>query len=172
MRKKTPLLASMACALAVGGAASSYATTLEKMSVRDLAQSAELIVVGTPTSAEYARQAGQIVTLTTFEVSGDALGGAPATVTVVTPGGRISQGKIQGSEIVAGAPAFAGGRQVMLFLNADENAGYSVTGFNQGLFSVDNGAVKLPQEVGGLMSVDDAFSLVRNARASSSEIVE
>jgi hypothetical protein len=152
-------------ALALISTAPVSATTLEEMTLADMAQSAEIVVVGTPIDAEFVTQDGQTFTHTTFAVSADAFGGAPSTVTVKTPGGRSTLGRLQVSEVVAGAPAFAGGQEAMLFLNKAEGGAYEVAGFNQGYFGVTNGAVHLAPSDGGATAIANAMEQVRKARA-------
>ena len=124
----------MAIALALASTAA-HATTLEQMTMSDMAKTAEFVVVGTAVDAETVRENGQTYTHTTFSISDDVFGGAPRTVTVVTPGGTVSTGKIKVAEVVAGSPMFLEGQPAMLFLNEADGGDYQVTGFNQGYFS-------------------------------------
>ena len=65
--------------------------------------------------------------------------GTPAArVTVVVPGGVV--GPI--GQRVDGAPAFAKGEEVVVFLSAAEAGAFRVTGLAQGKFSVRDGAAQ------------------------------
>lgn len=164
MLKQKLIIAGIATAFALAVAVPVAATTLEKMSMNTMAKSADIVVVGTPTGSVVTRENGQILTKTTFSVSGDVFGDAPSTVTVVTPGGRVNVGKLQGSEIVAGTPIFPGNLDVMLFLEETDSGEYAVAGFNQGYFSVSGGEVLLAPSDGGATQITDAFELIRQAR--------
>lgn len=143
------------------------ATTFEKMSMVELAQSADLVVIGEAISTESLRENGQVVTRTTFDVMASATGSGPKTVTVETPGGRFTRGKIIASEVVAGAPTFFTGSQAMLFLSEGEGGRFSIVGFNQGLFAVNDGSVAFAPADGGVMAMSKALSVVQGMRSSA-----
>lgn len=169
MQRRVIKLTGLVSVLALLGSASTFATTLQKMSMEEMAQSADIVVVGLPVDAVVVREQGRIVTQTTFTVSADAFGGAPTTVTVSAPGGMMKIGKVQGAEVVAGAPAFAGGNESMLFLNESSDGVYEVTGFNQGAFGVADGEVMFAPSDGGATEVSMALEKVRKARNANAK---
>lgn len=154
---------------------SANATTLNKLSFNEVVNQSAACVVGKVQSVESVTRNGQVMTLTTFSVSSTAFGNVGQTVTVETAGGRSTMGRLLVNEVVAGTPRFFNNQENLLFLSAPNAAGeYSVVGFNQGRFSVNPagaGLVTLPiNNEAELMSVDNAFSVIRAARAGSSDL--
>lgn len=112
------------------------ATTVQRMSNRDLALQAEAIMIGTVSSVRAAWEGRTLVTLATVAVR-ETLKGAPVeTATIALPGGVDANRKIPIAMTYAGAPTMKVGEDVFLFLAHDDNGGYTVLGFSQGKFSV------------------------------------
>ena len=86
----------------------------------------------------------------------------------MTPGGRYNNGKISVSEVHAGSPVFLAGTQSMLFLNDSGSNEYSIVGYMQGVYTVnetpEGAAVQLPSSAGGPVAIDDALAIARDAR--------
>jgi hypothetical protein len=131
----------VSCAVAVAllvSTASVWATTARRMSNRDLAVEAEVIVIGKAGESRPAWQGRTLVTLVTVTIA-DALKGSPGeTLTVALPGGVDLNRRIPVGMTFAGAPTLKPGEDVFLFLTRDEAVagGYVVLGFSQGKFSI------------------------------------
>ena len=124
-----------ALALIVLSAAASFsaqATTIERMSLAQMAGGAQLIVRGHCVGNSVGWDAGEIWTFTTFEVDEVWSGTAPARITVRLLGGR--EGNITSS--VFGVPRFMPGEEVVLFLERTSRADYSIVSWSQGTFRV------------------------------------
>jgi hypothetical protein len=131
----------VACTVAVAllvFSASVWATTARRMSNRDLAVEADVIVIGKAGESRPAWQGRTLVTLVTVTIA-DALKGSPGeTLTVALPGGVDLNRRIPVGMTFAGAPTLKPGEDVFLFLTRDEAVagGYVVLGFSQGKFSI------------------------------------
>ena len=162
--------------VALLSATAANATSLDQLSFDEIVNQSAACVVGKVVSSESVKRNGQVVTLTTFSVSNTAFGNVSQTVTVETAGGKSKLGRLQVSEVVAGAPRFFTNQESLLFLSTANTAGeYKLMGFNQGLFSVNPTGVgvdfvTLPINEGEQMSVDSALSVIRAARATSSDL--
>jgi hypothetical protein len=118
-----PILAALA--------GSGQATTLRKLSTRDLLVRSDLIIVGKVLSTEsrWLFPIGMIVTDVTFSVERRAKGGpGPSTIVVRNPGGRV--GDV--AQDVDGVPAFAPGDEVLLFLDRLSDGVNVLMGLSQG----------------------------------------
>lgn len=124
--------------LVAAGAVDLHATTARKMSNRDLAEQAQIIVIGQAAGIRPAWEGRTLVTLATVNVTERIKGDPGDTVTVALPGGIDANRKVPLAMTFAGAPTIAPGEEVFLFLGRDENisSGYVVLGFAQGKFSV------------------------------------
>lgn len=146
------------------------ATTLDKMTLREQAKEAEIGVLATATGATTEVKGGAVYTLTTFDVTGVAFGEAGRTITVRTPGGARPNAAIRVSEVVPGAPTFLSGTTNLLLLD-EANGTYEVVGFNQGVFGVSDVSgtkrVMLPEDHGGSVSVQEAFSILNDERSAA-----
>jgi len=116
------------------GAAPALGAEAVALSVEGLARSSDAVVRGqvrktTPTLSADGRR---IFTLVDVEVASTWRGQAAATVRVIVPGGIM--GAI--GQRVDGAPSFAEGEEVVVFLNRAEAGGHRVAGLAQGKFSV------------------------------------
>ena len=151
------------------------ATTLEKADFKSLVQDAVACVVAETESVSYEMRNGAPVTRTTFNVTKTAFGSTPTTLSVVTPGGKLSNAKISMAEVNAGVPRFFNGASNVLLL--DQAGGeYVITGYSQGVFdafSTPQGVmVRLPESQGGITPVDEAIAVINNARSTQAQPIE
>jgi hypothetical protein len=104
------------------------------LSVEELARSSDAVVRGQVRgmTATLSSDGRRIFTLVDLEVSATWRGDAGKTVKVIVPGGIV--GDI--GQRVDGAPTFAEGEEVVVFLNSAEAGGHRVAGLSQGKFSV------------------------------------
>lgn len=104
------------------------------LSVEALASSTDSVVRGRvlQRSATTSEDGRRVFTLVDVEVSDTWRGSAPRTVRVIVPGGVV--GNI--GQRVEGAPAFAEGEEVVVFLHRAEAGGFRVAGLAQGKYSV------------------------------------
>ncbi len=116
-------------------ATTASATTLERMSVAKMTQSAQLVVRAQCVANSSAWDGGEIWTFTSFEVE-DAWKGAPAgaaqQVVVRLLGGSV--GNL--SSTVSGVPRFRPGEEVILFLQPTARGDFSIVSWVQGTFRI------------------------------------
>jgi hypothetical protein len=124
--------------LVVAGVVELQATTARRMSNRDLAEQAQVIIIGQATSVRPAWEGRTLVTLVTVNVAERIKGEPGDAVTVALPGGVDANRKVPVAMTFAGAPTITPGEEVFLFLGRDDDvsSGYVVLGFSQGKFSV------------------------------------
>jgi hypothetical protein len=165
----------MVGAVAAMLATTASATTLKKLTFREKAKEAEVGVLATVTGSETELVDGAVYTLTTFQVSDIAFGDAPQTITVRTEGGSRPGALIRVSETVAGSPTFISGSTNLLLLDETDGA-YEVVGFNQGVFGafdVDGSKrILFPEDKGGIVTVDEAFSILNDERSADEQIAQ
>jgi hypothetical protein len=111
------------------------ATTLERMSVAKMTQSAQLVVRAQCLANSSGWDGGEIWTFTSFEVE-DAWKGAPSgaaqQVIVRLLGGSV--GNLSSS--VSGVPRFRPGEEVILFLQPTARGDFSIVSWVQGTFRI------------------------------------
>lgn len=112
--------------------ATATATTLARMSVAEMAQASQVIVRARCLANSAGWDAGEIWTLTSFEVEEVWRGAAPARITVRLLGGRA--GSVTSS--VSGIPRFRPGEDVVLFLEPTARGDFSVVSWEQGTFRI------------------------------------
>jgi hypothetical protein len=128
----------VAIALLTGSPAVTQATTVERLTLEDLATRSQNIVQGTVRgSRSYWSPNGKLIlTDTTIEVSESMKGQSSRTVQVTTVGGRIGDTVLH----VGGMPAFVPGESTIVFTQRS-NGYHTVLGMSQGKFTVSNGEV-------------------------------
>lgn len=147
------------------------ATTMKKMSIEEIVQTASACVVAKAKNAKQVYENGAMVTLTTFEVTDTAFGNTPQLITVRTDGGSRQLTKISTTEVVAGTPQFFTNDTSMLFLNENSaSSDYSVVGVSQGMFPVVDSAVNLPENEGKTMKVKEAIKLMSTRKNSGKKL--
>jgi hypothetical protein len=104
------------------------------LSVEALARSSDAVVRGQVRriSTTITPDGRRVFTLVDVEVTSSWRGGAPRAIQLIVPGGEA--GDI--GQRVDGAPAFAEGEEVVVFLHRAEAGGWRVAGLAQGKFSV------------------------------------
>ncbi len=128
--------ASVGVAVFAACCCSLHATTIEKMSLAQLAQVAPVIVRARCVSITTEWDAGDIWTLTTFNVLETWKGTSGAAVsdmiTVRLLGGRVGDLTSQ----ISGVPRFRPGEEVVLFLQSTSRGDLSVVSWEQGTFRI------------------------------------
>lgn len=128
----------VAIALLTGSPAVTEATTVERLTLEDLASRSQTIVQGTVRgSRSYWSPDGKLIlTNTTIEVSESIKGQSARSVEVTTVGGRIGDTVLH----VGGMPTFLPGESTIIFTQRS-NGYVTVLGMSQGKFTVANGQV-------------------------------
>jgi len=109
-----------------------WATTLARLSLDQLAASADAVAQVRCTAVESRWENGSIWTVTTFDVAETWKGNLPAQVTVRLPGGRV--GHLTAA--VDGTPKFTPGDEEVVFLQRLPASGFSVAGWVEGTFRI------------------------------------
>jgi hypothetical protein len=130
----------LVCLLVLLAAAPARAMLAVPATVEDLTRSSDAVVRGkvASVSARWSEDQRRIFTYVEVERASVWRGAAPARVTVLVPGGVV--GNI--GQRVDGAPGFAKGEEVVVFLSSAEVGAFRVTGLAQGKFSVQSGAAR------------------------------
>ncbi len=124
---------TVACAaLTFSAASAAGATTIERMTLAKMAQAAPVIVRARCAGNTVVRAAGEIWTLTSFDVTEKWRGKVPSEINVRLLGGSL--GKI--TSHVSGVPRFHTGEDVLLFLEPTKRGDFSVVSWEQGTFRI------------------------------------
>jgi hypothetical protein len=110
------------------------------MSMEQMAQGATVIVIGECTGTQSQWAGRNLYTLATVLVTESLKGAPPQNVTVAIPGGIDGNRRFPIAMTYAGAPQFALGEEVVIFLDDTQSEipnTYAVMGFSQGKFSVN-----------------------------------
>jgi hypothetical protein len=146
--------AAILLALLPAGRAQLHATTLARMDVRELARQSAYIARARCMNTASQSAAGQVWTLSTFVVTEAWKGNPPSPFTVRLPGGQAAGLRVT----VEGAPRFAAGEDVVLFLTPDSSRGMSIISWAQGTFRVRRnprtGDAVVVQDTAGLQVLD------------------
>jgi hypothetical protein len=130
MRTRRQLLFTATAMLSM--ATTMRATTLARMSLDQLAASADAVAHVRCDSAKSQWENGAIWTVTTFHVVESMKGDLPSQVTVRLPGGRV--GHLTAT--VDGTPRFHVGDEAVVFLERSRAGGFSVAGWVEGTFRI------------------------------------
>jgi hypothetical protein len=136
MTPRSALRALLVAALLLGLPAA--ATTMLKMGLPELAQTADTVIHGTVRRVE-SRWSGdrrRIITDVEIEVTEALKGQAGSTVLVIQPGGRVGDT----GQIVHGMASFTEGEEVVVFLDRRGSRAFQVTGLAQGKYQVRRSA--------------------------------
>lgn len=109
-----------------------HATTLARMSLAKISQTAKVIVRARCLANETAWDAGEIWTFTSFEVQETWSGSAPSRIVVRLLGGKL--GNLTSS--VPGIPRFRPDEEVVLFLEPAGRGDFSIVRWEQGTFRI------------------------------------
>jgi len=107
-------------------------TTLERMTLSQLATAAQSIARVRCTGSASRREAGSIWTFTDFTVEETFKGAPGAQVTIRLPGGR--DGHL--TETVEGAPRFVPGEEAIVFLERTRSGDWSISAWAEGTFRI------------------------------------
>lgn len=121
------------------------ATTIQKLSDRQMVNAADLVVVGKCVQMKSEWIGRNLVTRYTFQVNEVWSGSAATQVDVIVPGGADASRKFPVATVYPGAPIFMPNEQAVLLLseiNELAAGNFSVVGFNQGRFTVGIPAVQ------------------------------
>jgi hypothetical protein len=110
----------------------SPATTLQQLTLADLATKSTFIVRGTLQPSYTARRGSVIYTHYTAQVNEVWKGTASTPIDVAVPGGALNGI----SQVYSGAPTFTSGQDYVVFLWTSPGGLTQVMGLSQGLFSV------------------------------------
>ena len=108
------------------------ATTLVHLSVEQMARAAEVVVRARCVANETGWDAGEIWTVTTFQIEETWKGAPPAVIIVRLLGGRAENL----TSTVDGVPRFHAGEDVVLFLERTRRGDFSIVSWMQGTFRV------------------------------------
>ena len=129
------------------------ATTLEQMTLSDLTQQSEKIVIGTVIAQESHWKNGGVETLVEVAVTDTLKGSESTSVRVAVAGGSapIASNGIAVAEISADSPVFIQDSEVVLFLTGSSDV-MQIVGYSQGFMPVldqaAGKAVSLPNTTG------------------------
>jgi hypothetical protein len=128
------LLTALACAACLAAAAAASATTLVPATLTDVVNGSQLIVHGRVSDVEARTTADRrsIYRVVTLTVDDALKGGVGRTVTFRVPGGQMGRYR----RVVVGAPSFAVGEEVVVFLRGGGAAIPSLVGLSQGVYKV------------------------------------
>jgi hypothetical protein len=136
-------LRTLVCVLFAFATIDLAATTARQLSNEELANTADIIVIGRCTDVRPVWENPRtLVTVATVTVTERLKGETPDTISVALPGGIDANRRIPIAVMSAGAPQMRDGEDVFLFLtrSAAVASGHVVLGFSQGKFSiVDDG---------------------------------
>ncbi len=108
------------------------ATTLKRMTVREMTQAAELVVRARCVESAAKWDDGEIWTFTRFEIEEAWKGSAPGQIVVRLLGGTTAEL----TSSVDGVPRFHAGEEVVLFLAPTSRGDYSIVSWMQGTFRI------------------------------------
>ena len=131
----------LVCSLAFAAGA----TTLVRMDLNALANSAEIIVRARCVHSETRWESETIWTFDDFTVLETFKGAPPQTLRVRLPGGRINHTEVR----VEGVPIFTNGEELILFVEKTSAGDYGVTSWAQGTFRIHHeksGDARLTQD--------------------------
>lgn len=116
----------------IGIAARSEATTLQRMSLDQLAQAADTVVRARCVGSAARWENGAIWTFSEFEVVERFRGEAPSRIRIRLPGGRIGGVATRVEDV----PQFRAGDEAVLFLEAQRDGSYGVTAWVEGTLRI------------------------------------
>ena len=122
------------------------------LSLEDMAKQSDVIAIGTCLDTRSVWVDQSLVTVATVSVSETLKGTESADLTVALPGGVDANRKFPVAMSYPGAPRLTPGEDAFLFLtaNSEFGAGYVVSGFSQGKFSIvkdENGEQVVSQDL-------------------------
>lgn len=157
-RRNSWSLRAPAAAFLVGllglGLTQLHATTLARMDLRELARQSAYIARARCVNTTGQSSSRLIWTLSTFVVTEAWKGNPPSPFTIRLPGGEAAGRRVT----VEGAPQFAVGEEVVLFLSTDTGRQMTIVSWAQGTFRIHRnprtGAMDAVQDTAGLQVLD------------------
>lgn len=147
------------CGLLAAAAGATPPSVVIPLFFSEVAQQAELIVVGTVTGST-CRHAGGGATIHTYVTLGDLVvhkGTAPATLILQFDGGQVGDDRLW----VPGMPSLLRGQRYLLYIAKNGTSASPIVGFDQGAFSVEaTGGREILRNLKGLELIgirDDRF---------------
>jgi hypothetical protein len=142
MRNKKTICGLIATLLAICLLANgACATTIARMNLSELAQSAQIVVRARCDGSQSQLAGGSIWTLYDFTVLETLEGAPPQLLRIRLPGGRIGHVETK----IDGVPKFRVGEEVVLFAEQISGGDFSVTSWAQGTFRIHSGATGEPR---------------------------
>ena len=141
MSRRIVLSLQLICLTLFGALA--RATTLARLSLENLAASADSVARLRCADAQAHWENGSIWTVTQFDVLETMKGNLPSQISVRLPGGRV--GHV--TTAVDGAPRFAAGEEAILFLERSRAGNLTVTGWVEGSFRISRDPVTRAETV-------------------------
>ena len=134
MRLNRPDAIFLSAVIAALSAATAHATVFVSASLRELASEARAVAYGRVVALESQWTEGRrgVETLVTLRVEAYAKGDMGESVTLRVPGGQIGPYR----SVMLGAPSFAEGEEVVVFLASSGPAIPHLVGLGQGVFRV------------------------------------
>jgi len=132
MMKRIRGIALLGVLAALVACAAARATTLMRMSVEKMARTAEVVVRGRCVANATGWDAGEIWTVTTFQIEETWKGAPGGLITVRLLGGRAENL----TSTVDGVPRFQAGEDVVLFLERAGREDFSIVSWMQGTFRI------------------------------------
>jgi hypothetical protein len=142
MQNKTTIgfvVATLLATCALASAAS--ATTLARMDLSELAQSAQIVIRARCEGSQSLLAGGSIWTLYDFILLETLKGAPPQLLRIRLPGGRVGHLETK----IDGVPKFRAGEEVVLFVEPTTDGNFSITSWAQGTFRVRNSAAGEPR---------------------------
>lgn len=159
MRRRTMHLL-VACALFTAVPTGAFADISIRLTNAQLTAQSEVIVIGRTTAVAPRWIDRTLVTAVTVQISESIKGAWTGSMEVLLPGGIDATRRIPVAMTFAGAPTVQPEEEVFLFLDySDEIAGYIVSGFAQGKFSImtdANGIRRVHRDLRGSQLIEGA----------------
>jgi hypothetical protein len=156
MTSRTRTASALAAALLLVLAAPAESATVLAQSVEELARASDAVLRGTVEHVASRRVGGRIVTDVAIARAELWRGSAPAHLTIVVPGGEVDGI----GQRVEGAPTFAAGEDVVVFVRGAGQGRFHVVGLAQGKYRVEGATAKVDL---------DGLARVGAGRASAGE---
>jgi hypothetical protein len=135
MNRKTKRAAQVTAALLLGVAGvvlPSQSTTLERMSLNQLARAADAVVRVRCVGSAARWKTGSIWTFDDFELTERFQGNPPSRIRIRLPGGKVNGISARIEQV----PEFRPGEEAVLFLEAAAGGSYGVTAWAEGTFRI------------------------------------
>jgi hypothetical protein len=139
-----------------------YSTTLQRMSLNQMASAADAVVRAQCVGSAARWENGAIWTLSEFEIVERFQGNPPSRVRIRLPGGRVAGVTTRVEDV----PQFRVGDDAVLFLEARTDGSYAVTAWVEGTFRIrraaGDGRELVTQDSSGVAVFDPATKQFRS----------